>query len=111
MPGPKSWKALLDRFERAGFELRNVHTVVVTHSHIDHFGASGRLREQAGAKVVTALVPHLVGPDRRRRAELEAVDGDTDIECRRTRAGRGTSRRRGAASIRARRCRLASGTG
>ena len=34
--------------------MRNVHTVVVTHSHVDHFGASGRLREQAGANVVTS---------------------------------------------------------
>src|SRR3954466_10350698 len=54
MPGPKSWKALVDRFGRGGFALRNVHTVVVTHSHVDHFGASGRLRVEAGAQVVTA---------------------------------------------------------
>ncbi len=53
MPGPKSWKQLLDRFTRAGFGLRHVHTVVVTHSHIDHFGASGRLRVETGARVVT----------------------------------------------------------
>jgi glyoxylase-like metal-dependent hydrolase (beta-lactamase superfamily II) len=54
LPGPQSWKALVDRFGRAGFELRQVHTVVVTHSHVDHFGASGRLRKLAGARVVTA---------------------------------------------------------
>ncbi len=53
MPGPQSWKALLDRFNRAGFALRHVHTVVVTHSHVDHFGASGKLRVDAGARVVT----------------------------------------------------------
>ena len=54
LPGPASWKALLDRFGRAGFALRNVHTVVVTHSHVDHFGAAGKLRVDAGARVVTA---------------------------------------------------------
>jgi glyoxylase-like metal-dependent hydrolase (beta-lactamase superfamily II) len=53
LPGPKSWKALLDRFDRAGFGLRDVHTVIVTHSHVDHFGASGRVRTLTGAKVVT----------------------------------------------------------
>jgi glyoxylase-like metal-dependent hydrolase (beta-lactamase superfamily II) len=54
MPGPNPWKSLNDRFQRAGFELRHIHTVVVTHSHIDHFGAAGRVREMAGARVVTA---------------------------------------------------------
>jgi glyoxylase-like metal-dependent hydrolase (beta-lactamase superfamily II) len=53
LPGPKSWKLLLDRFGRAGFKLNDVHTVVVTHSHVDHFGAAGRIRAAAGAKVVT----------------------------------------------------------
>jgi glyoxylase-like metal-dependent hydrolase (beta-lactamase superfamily II) len=53
MPGPTSWKHLIDRFGRAGFALRNVHTVIVTHSHVDHFGAAGRVRETAGARVVT----------------------------------------------------------
>ena len=80
MPGPKPWKALLDRFERAGFGLRNVHTVVVTHSHIDHFGASGRVREKTGARVVTSRSfrtwwdPTDVG-----ERELEALDGDTEV--------------------------------
>src|SRR5436190_1532225 len=54
MPGPQAWKVLVERFASAGFELRHVHTVVVTHSHIDHFGASGRLRVKADANVVTS---------------------------------------------------------
>src|SRR5437868_4678407 len=54
MPGPQAWKILIERFKLAGFDLRHVHTVVVTHSHIDHFGASGRLRLKAGAQVVTS---------------------------------------------------------
>ena len=54
MRGPQAWKILIERFKLAGFDLRHVHTVVVTHSHIDHFGASGRLRLEAGAQVVTS---------------------------------------------------------
>jgi glyoxylase-like metal-dependent hydrolase (beta-lactamase superfamily II) len=54
MPGPKSWKAMVARFADAGFSVRDVHTVVVTHSHIDHFGGAGRLRKEAGAEVVSS---------------------------------------------------------
>ncbi|HEX7168180.1 MAG TPA: MBL fold metallo-hydrolase [Acidimicrobiales bacterium] len=53
MPGPKSWSALGDRLAKAGLALRDVHTVVVTHSHPDHFGGAGRLAAEAGADVVT----------------------------------------------------------
>lgn len=54
MPGPKPWKAMEHRFAAAGFRVRDVHTVVVTHSHIDHFGGAGRLRKTAGASVVSS---------------------------------------------------------
>jgi glyoxylase-like metal-dependent hydrolase (beta-lactamase superfamily II) len=54
MPGPKPWKAMAARFATAGFEPRHVHTVVVTHSHIDHFGGAGRLRTTANAEVVSS---------------------------------------------------------
>ncbi|MEY2438432.1 MAG: hypothetical protein QOJ67_2099 [Acidimicrobiaceae bacterium] len=79
MPGPKSWKSLIDRFGRAGFALRNVHTVVVTHSHVDHFGASGRLRVEAGADVVTAdSFRTWWDPTDAGEQELEVVDGEED---------------------------------
>ncbi len=54
LPGPKSWKAMEQRFAAAGFHKMDVHTVVVTHSHIDHLGGSGRLRAAAGASVVSS---------------------------------------------------------
>jgi glyoxylase-like metal-dependent hydrolase (beta-lactamase superfamily II) len=54
LPGRASWTSLLDRFTRAGFGLDDVHSVVVTHSHVDHFGGSGRLRVEAGASVITS---------------------------------------------------------
>jgi len=54
MPGPKSYKAMVARFAAAGIHVSDIHTVVVTHSHIDHFGGAGRLRNEAGARVVTS---------------------------------------------------------
>ncbi len=53
LPGPDSWNALVDRLKRAGYEIGDVHTAVITHSHFDHFGGAERLREEAGADVLT----------------------------------------------------------
>jgi glyoxylase-like metal-dependent hydrolase (beta-lactamase superfamily II) len=53
LPGPQSWRALVDRLKRAGYKPRNVHTVIVTHSHPDHFGGAGRLRDTYGAEVIS----------------------------------------------------------
>jgi glyoxylase-like metal-dependent hydrolase (beta-lactamase superfamily II) len=53
LPGPQSWKALKKRLADAGFRMRDVHTVIVTHSHPDHFGGAGRLAKQSGARLVT----------------------------------------------------------
>ena len=36
-----------------GFALQDVHTVLVTHSHPDHFGSAGRLADEAEADLVT----------------------------------------------------------
>jgi glyoxylase-like metal-dependent hydrolase (beta-lactamase superfamily II) len=53
LPGPQSWKALKKRLADAGFRMRDVHTVIVTHSHPDHFGGAGRLAHKADAPIVT----------------------------------------------------------
>ena len=53
LPGPEAWVHLVDRLGRAGFGVSNVHTVIVTHSHPDHFGGAYRLRAEAGADIVT----------------------------------------------------------
>lgn len=53
VPGAASWSALVARLGDAGFRASDIHTVVVTHSHPDHFGGAHRLAEEAGAKVVT----------------------------------------------------------
>lgn len=52
LPGPGTWRALQDRLKQAGLAPRNVHTVLVTHSHPDHFGGAGRFAKEFGAKVV-----------------------------------------------------------
>jgi glyoxylase-like metal-dependent hydrolase (beta-lactamase superfamily II) len=53
LPGPQSWKALKHRLAAADFQLKDIHTVVVTHSHPDHFGGAGRIARETGAKLVT----------------------------------------------------------
>ena len=53
LPGPEPWNDLVDRLGRAGFSVTDVHTVVVTHSHPDHFGGAQRLHDEAGADIVT----------------------------------------------------------
>jgi glyoxylase-like metal-dependent hydrolase (beta-lactamase superfamily II) len=53
LPGPTSWRALKRRLKTAGFRLRDIHSVVVTHSHPDHFGGAGRLRHEVGADIIT----------------------------------------------------------
>ncbi|MGQ0826581.1 MAG: MBL fold metallo-hydrolase [Actinomycetota bacterium] len=53
LPGPQSWSALKKRLKQAGFRVKDVHTVLVTHSHPDHFGGAGRLARVAGAKIIT----------------------------------------------------------
>jgi glyoxylase-like metal-dependent hydrolase (beta-lactamase superfamily II) len=54
LPGPKAWADLNDRLDRAGIPVTRVHTVVVTHSHPDHFGGAGMLAEVSGAEVLTS---------------------------------------------------------
>ncbi|HEX6476609.1 MAG TPA: MBL fold metallo-hydrolase [Acidimicrobiales bacterium] len=53
VPGPSSWRALTHRLRAAGLRIRDVHTVIVTHSHPDHFGGAGRLAQDAEAELVS----------------------------------------------------------
>lgn len=53
VPGEDSWTALEARLAGAGLRAAEVHTMVITHSHPDHFGGAHRLAEQVGAKVIT----------------------------------------------------------
>src|SRR3981081_4330174 len=53
VPGPSSWRALTDRLRSVGLRVSDVHTVIVTHSHPDHFGGAGRLAREAKAELIT----------------------------------------------------------
>jgi glyoxylase-like metal-dependent hydrolase (beta-lactamase superfamily II) len=59
LPTPGSFKALQSRLKTAGFRVRDVHTVLVTHSHPDHFGGARRLVKEAGCKLVAHKSFHL----------------------------------------------------
>jgi glyoxylase-like metal-dependent hydrolase (beta-lactamase superfamily II) len=52
MPDAASWRALQDRLKQAGIRLKHVHTVIVTHSHPDHFGGASRFVRESGARVI-----------------------------------------------------------
>jgi glyoxylase-like metal-dependent hydrolase (beta-lactamase superfamily II) len=75
LPGPKSWKALKSRLATAGFTLDDIHTVVVTHSHPDHFGGAGRIKHEADAELVTHKAFTTWSLDRR-RATLSTADAE-----------------------------------
>lgn len=53
MPTKESWAAVEERLGRIGIPMRRVHSVVVTHSHPDHYGGAARLRAESGADIVT----------------------------------------------------------
>lgn len=52
LPGPDAHAELVARLARYGVTPDRVHTVLVTHSHPDHFGGAGRLRAEHGCQVV-----------------------------------------------------------
>ncbi len=52
MPDPTTNKVLVERLRSIGVAPERVHTVLVTHSHPDHFGGAGRLKVEHGAEVV-----------------------------------------------------------
>jgi glyoxylase-like metal-dependent hydrolase (beta-lactamase superfamily II) len=52
MPDPDTFTSLTSRLAQLGAKPENVHTVLVTHSHPDHFGGAGRLRVTVDAEVV-----------------------------------------------------------
>jgi glyoxylase-like metal-dependent hydrolase (beta-lactamase superfamily II) len=52
LPDPDSHDALAGRLGAVGIDLAAVHTVLVTHSHPDHFGGAGRLKVEHHCDVV-----------------------------------------------------------
>jgi glyoxylase-like metal-dependent hydrolase (beta-lactamase superfamily II) len=73
MPGPGTWKALQDRLKQAGLTPKHVHTVIITHSHPDHFGCAMRFAKESGAKIV-AHHKFSFGPPQAAEPEVSADD-------------------------------------
>ncbi len=60
IPGPQSWKALQDRLKSADLAMNCVHTILITHSHPDHYGNAMRLREETSARIITHSSFHTI---------------------------------------------------
>ena len=75
LPGEESWNALRGRMNAAGIPLDRVHTIVVTHSHPDHFGGAGLLAQESGGAIVASdRFRTFFDPDDIDDRELEAAD-------------------------------------
>ncbi|HRE00670.1 MAG TPA: MBL fold metallo-hydrolase [Ilumatobacteraceae bacterium] len=55
LPEKASYAAVEARLKAAGYPIERVHTIVITHSHHDHYGGAAWLQERSGgdAKIVT----------------------------------------------------------
>jgi glyoxylase-like metal-dependent hydrolase (beta-lactamase superfamily II) len=69
LPSDEAFDELRTTFGNASIDLKRVHTVVITHSHPDHFGGAGRVQKESGAEIVTHRAFRLV---------FDADDGDAD---------------------------------
>lgn len=49
---PESMEALRLQTEALGIRLDQVHTIMVTHIHPDHYGMAGRIRDMTGARLL-----------------------------------------------------------
>lgn len=80
LPGQASWEALCGRLDSAGIPLRRVHTVIITHSHPDHFGGAAPLVRESGAQVwASEHFRSWCNPQELGEAELEARVTDPSI--------------------------------
>jgi glyoxylase-like metal-dependent hydrolase (beta-lactamase superfamily II) len=73
LPGRATLATLTARLASTGIPLRRVHTVIVTHSHPDHFGGAGWVRKETGADVVTHRLFHLMW-DRNEPPDLDVEE-------------------------------------
>jgi glyoxylase-like metal-dependent hydrolase (beta-lactamase superfamily II) len=73
LPTPGSFKALRQRLGQAGLEVKHIHTVLVTHSHPDHFGGAARIIDESGAKMV-AHTHFQLGMDKPEKPEVSVED-------------------------------------
>jgi glyoxylase-like metal-dependent hydrolase (beta-lactamase superfamily II) len=92
LPGPSSWRSLVARLGSAGLKIGDVHSVIVTHSHPDHFGGVARVVSESGSspEVIThAAFRNWWAPHSHSHDEGVDVDLDHDDVAEPT-IGRGT---------------------
>jgi glyoxylase-like metal-dependent hydrolase (beta-lactamase superfamily II) len=77
LPGRRPFTKLTERLASAGVPLRRVHTVIVTHSHPDHFGGAGWVRSETGAEIVTHERFRMIW-DRNEPPDLDVEDVDVE---------------------------------
>jgi glyoxylase-like metal-dependent hydrolase (beta-lactamase superfamily II) len=54
LPGPASWDSLMERLRSVDIPVTKIRSIVITHSHPDHFGNAERLSEASGnARIIT----------------------------------------------------------
>ena len=80
LPGPEAHAELARRLTRAGYPVERVHTVLVTHSHPDHFGGAGRLKVEQHCAVVAheEFSTPFDRADSANAAAAALADGDLD---------------------------------
>jgi glyoxylase-like metal-dependent hydrolase (beta-lactamase superfamily II) len=79
LPGPSSWDALVARLAVAGLRPADVHTVFVTHSHVDHFGLAGRLGREGRSGLELITHEAFAAPWRRGHGE-DLILADVDLD-------------------------------
>jgi len=77
------WALLVEALEVCGVSPNDVKRLVLTHSHIDHYGMAGRVKEETGCEIVMqkegdAELDVLRDPDRHRR-ELRQTYADHGV--------------------------------
>lgn len=77
------WTVLVDAIEMTGASIGDVKRLFLTHSHIDHYGMAGRLKEATGCEILMhkegdSELDVLRDPDRHRR-ELRQTYADHGV--------------------------------
>ena len=90
LPGLATWRYLKRQLKSIGVPITRVHTVVVTHSHPDHYGQAGRFKKVCGAEVIshhhfrTFLDPDSEADDEEAatvfQPDAEPISGDSSPE-------------------------------
>ncbi len=87
--GP-GWPRIADQIRAVGFEPAAIHTLVLTHCHIDHIGAANEVKRASGSRIVAHALDTdaIAGADPERTAagyygmHLEEVAIDHEVDGR-----------------------------